>query len=77
MPPVLGPEHHVALGLIPWETRAVDDLNATTTGPPQFELWMRTPGVDPVLAPALAAYATYLTRVPTRPLRATTRSTFY
>jgi acyl-CoA thioesterase-2 len=70
VPPVLGPEHRVVLDLIPWETRAVDDLNATTTGPPQFELWMRTPGVDPVLAPALAAYATDLTLIGTalRPL---------
>ena len=33
-------------------------------------LWMRTPGVDPVLAPALAAYATDLTLIGTalRPL---------
>ena len=62
---VLGPEHRVALDLIPWETRAVDDLNVTTTGPPQFEFWMRTPAVDPALAPALAAYATDLTLIGT------------
>ncbi len=65
VPPVLGPEHRLALDLIPWETRAIDDLNATTTGPPQFEFWMRTPDVDPALAPALAAYATDLTLIGT------------
>jgi acyl-CoA thioesterase-2 len=68
--PVPGPEREVALDLIPWETRAADDLNATTTGPPEFELWMRTPSTDPALAPALAAYATDLTLIGTalRPL---------
>ena len=68
--PVPGPEHEVPLDLIPWQTRAADDLNATTTGPPEFELWMRTPSVDPDLAPALAAYATDLTLIGTalRPL---------
>jgi acyl-CoA thioesterase II len=65
VPAVLGPEHEVALDLIPWETRADVDLNATTTGPPQFEFWMRTPAVDPQLAPALTAYATDLTLIGT------------
>jgi acyl-CoA thioesterase-2 len=65
VPPVLGPEHELALDLIPWETRAAADLNATTTGPPRFEFWMRTPEVDPTLAPALAAYATDLTLIGT------------
>jgi acyl-CoA thioesterase II len=65
MPAVLGPEYQLTLDLIPWETRAVVDLNATTTGPPQFEVWMRTPSVDPELAPALAAYATDLTLIGT------------
>ena len=60
-----GREHRLALDLVPWETRAVDDLNATTTGPPQFEFWMRTPQVDPDLAPALSAYATDLTLIGT------------
>jgi acyl-CoA thioesterase-2 len=46
------------------DPRAVD-LNVTTTGPPQFEVWMRTPAVDPELAPALAAYATDLTLIGT------------
>jgi acyl-CoA thioesterase II len=62
---VLGPEHDTALDLIPWQTRAVVDLNATTTGPPQFEFWMRTPTVDAELAPPLAAYATDLTLIGT------------
>ena len=53
------------LDLIPWETRATVDLNASTTGPPEFEVWMRTPAVDPALAPALAAYATDLTLIGT------------
>jgi acyl-CoA thioesterase-2 len=65
VPAVLGPDCEVAIDLIPWETRAVVDLNVTTTGPPQFEVWMRTPAVDPVLAPALAAYATDLTLIGT------------
>ena len=65
VPAVLGPEHRLALDLIPWETRAVDDLNLTRTGPPDFEFWMRTPDVDPALAPALAAYATDLTLIGT------------
>ncbi len=43
----VGPEHEIALDLIPWETRAAVDLNATTTGPPQFEFWMRTPRLIP------------------------------
>lgn len=63
--PVLGPEHRLALDLIPWETRAAVDLNATTTGAPHFEMWMRTTEVDPTLAPALAAYATDLTLIGT------------
>jgi acyl-CoA thioesterase-2 len=62
---VLGPEHEIALDLIPWETRATLDLNATTIGPPEFEFWMRTPAVDRSLAPALAAYATDLTLIGT------------
>jgi acyl-CoA thioesterase-2 len=62
---VPGPDHDVELGLIPWETRTAADLNATTTGPPEFELWIRTPPVDPELAPALAAYATDLTLIGT------------
>ena len=65
VPAVFGPDCEVALDQIPWETRAAVDLNITTTGPPQFEVWMRTPAVDPELAPALAAYATDLTLIGT------------
>jgi acyl-CoA thioesterase-2 len=65
VPAVLGPEHEVGLDLIPWQTRAAVDLNATTTGPAEFEFWMRTPAVDPALATALAAYATDLTLIGT------------
>jgi acyl-CoA thioesterase-2 len=62
---VPGPEREMTLGLIPWETRALVDLNDPSTGPPEFELWMRTPPVDADLAPALAAYATDLTLIGT------------
>ncbi|MGE2723646.1 acyl-CoA thioesterase [Mycolicibacterium pulveris] len=65
VPPVLGPEHELPLDLIPWETRATVDLDTTTTGPPSFEFWMRTPPVDAELAPALTAYATDLTLIGT------------
>ena len=65
VPAVLGPEHRLTLDLIRWETRAAVDLNVTTTGSPQFEVWMRTPAVDPELAAALAAYATDLTLIGT------------
>jgi len=65
VPPVLGPEHDRPLDLIPWQTRTTVDLNATGTGPPEFEMWMRTPAVHPDLAPALTAYATDLTLIGT------------
>jgi acyl-CoA thioesterase II len=65
VPAVLGPEHQVAVDLIPWEIRTTVDLNATAAGPPEFEAWMRTPAADPELAPALAAYATDLTLIGT------------
>jgi acyl-CoA thioesterase-2 len=65
VPSVLGADHRLTLDLIPWETRAADDLSLTTTGPPEFEFWMRTPDVDPALATALAAYATDLTLIGT------------
>jgi acyl-CoA thioesterase II len=65
VPTVLGPEHQVALDLIPWEARAAVDLSATAVGPPDYEVWMRTPAVDPALAPALAAYGTDLTLIGT------------
>jgi acyl-CoA thioesterase II len=70
VPALLDETHRVELDLIPWETRCADDLNASTAGPPQFEVWMRTPAVDGEFAPALTAYATDLTLIGTalRPL---------
>jgi acyl-CoA thioesterase-2 len=60
VPAVLDEEHKVEYDLLPWETRSTTDLDAITAGPPEFELWMRTPEVSSVLAPALTAYATDL-----------------
>ena len=65
IPGVLGADHRIALDPIPWETRSADDLDDTTSGPPEFKLWMRTPSVGPDLAPALTAYATDLTLIGT------------
>jgi acyl-CoA thioesterase-2 len=67
---LLDENHRVELDLIPWETRSADDLGAVSTGPPRFEVWMRTPAVDGEFAPALTAYATDLTLIGTalRPL---------
>ncbi|WIM86076.1 thioesterase family protein [Candidatus Mycobacterium wuenschmannii] len=62
---LLDEKHRIDLDLIPWETRSADDLTATTTGPPNFEVWMRTPAADADLAPALTAYATDLTLIGT------------
>jgi acyl-CoA thioesterase-2 len=70
VPALPGEEQRADLGLIPWETRTTTDLDADTAGPPEYDLWMRTPPVDPDLAPALTAYATDLTLIGTalRPL---------
>lgn len=64
-PPLPGPEHQVRLDLLPWETRATADLDSPKSGPPELDLWMRTPALDPDLAPAVAAYATDLTLIGT------------
>ncbi|MFI9833139.1 acyl-CoA thioesterase [Streptomyces sp. NPDC051913] len=71
VPALLGPEHRVELRLLPWETRTAADLDAPDAGPPDFELWMRTPAADPRLFSALTAYATDLTLIGTalRPLK--------
>lgn len=58
-------DHTVAVELLPWEVRTRTDLNSTDTGSPEFEMWIRTPEVDPALAPALAGYATDLTLIGT------------
>jgi acyl-CoA thioesterase-2 len=70
VPPVPAAEHRLEIGLLPWETRSTTDLDSPTAGPPEFELWMRTPPVSPALVPALTAYATDLTLIGTalRPL---------
>ncbi|MEV0707718.1 acyl-CoA thioesterase [Nocardia aurea] len=57
VPSVLSPRFHIGHGLLPWEARSADDLNALTAQPPDYDLWMRTPTVDPALAEALVAYA--------------------
>jgi acyl-CoA thioesterase-2 len=65
-PPALpGEEHLVKIDLLPWETRATADLDSPHPSPPSFEMWMRTPPVDPALAPPLAAYSTDLTLIGT------------
>ncbi|MDQ1696312.1 MAG: acyl-CoA thioesterase [Frankiaceae bacterium] len=57
------------LGMIPWETRAVDgvDLAARDVGPASYRFWMRTPSLpdSPPLHQALLAYATDLTIIGT------------
>ncbi|MFI5720386.1 acyl-CoA thioesterase [Nocardia sp. NPDC051750] len=60
VPPVPGPEHQVEIGLIPWETRSLTDLNDKAAGPAEYDLWMRTPEVGAELAPGLVSYATDL-----------------
>jgi acyl-CoA thioesterase-2 len=67
---VPGPEHHVDLSLLPWDTRSDADLDAREPAPPEFSLWMRPPPVDHGLVPAVVAYATDLTLIGTalRPL---------
>jgi acyl-CoA thioesterase-2 len=64
-PALLDEKYRAELDLIPWETRCADDPNASSAGPPQLEVWMRTPAVGGELAPALAAYATDLTLIGT------------
>ena len=65
VPPLPGPEHRVALDLLPWENRSTADLDAPAAAPPELELWWRTPPVKAELATALTAYATDLTLIGT------------
>jgi acyl-CoA thioesterase-2 len=65
VPTPLGPEHTLAIDMIPWEIRATGDLNDDGVATARFEMWMQTPDVDPALAPALTAYATDLTLIGT------------
>lgn len=60
VPTVPGPEHTVEIGLIPWETRSLTDLNDKAAGPAEYDLWMRTPEIGGELAPGLVSYATDL-----------------
>jgi acyl-CoA thioesterase-2 len=70
VPAVPGPEHTADINMIPWEIRTTVDLDVRDVAPAEMELWLRTPEVDPALAPALTAYATDLTLIGTalRPL---------
>jgi acyl-CoA thioesterase-2 len=70
VPPVPPDEQRVAIDLLPWETRTGADLDSRAPAPPELELWMLTPPVDPALGPALIAYGTDLTLIGTalRPL---------
>jgi acyl-CoA thioesterase II len=62
---VPGPDAQVELDLLPFETRATEDLDSPLSAPPRYGLWLRTPTVAPVLAPSLLAYATDLTLIGT------------
>lgn len=70
VPALLGAEHRADIGMIPWEIRTLGGLDDEAAGPPDYEMWMRTPEVDPELGPVLVAYATDLTLIGTalRPL---------
>ena len=66
VPQVLGPEHRLDLDLIPWETRAVDDLSAHHDGPADSSNSGCAHRMSTrALAPALTAYATDLTLIGT------------
>ncbi len=75
-PALLSAEHKVDWNLLPWETRAAADLDDSAYAPPEFEFWMRTPEVDPQLAPAITAYATDLNLIGTalRPMEGVRQS---
>ncbi|GGV28767.1 acyl-CoA thioesterase II [Actinomadura cremea] len=65
VPSVPGPEHAVSVGMFPWETRSVGDLDAREAVAPEYDLWMRTPEAPAGLAPAITAYATDLNLIGT------------
>jgi acyl-CoA thioesterase len=65
VPDVPGPEHQVDLGLLPWETRAAQDLDSRDAAAPEYSLWMRTPAVSRELAQPIIAYGTDLTLIGT------------
>ena len=74
-PSVPGAEHDVDLSLLPWDTRAIVEVDSPKSEPPEYDLWMRTPTVAPELAPALTAYASDLSLIGTalRPLEGVTQ----
>ncbi|MEU3619172.1 acyl-CoA thioesterase domain-containing protein [Streptomyces sp. NPDC006872] len=74
-PALPGPERGVELPLLPWESRAVADLDTEKSEPPVFELWTRIPEAHRSLGPALLAYATDLTPIGTalRPVAGVTQ----
>jgi acyl-CoA thioesterase-2 len=63
--PVFDADLRVEMELIPWETRAAVDLDATDAGTPEYELWMRSPQVEADLTVPLFGYATDLTLIGT------------
>jgi acyl-CoA thioesterase-2 len=71
-PPDVGPPDAAArvdLGMVPWETRVVGevDLSDRATGPARLEMWMRAPAVagERATHQALLAHATDLTLIGT------------
>ncbi|MFI6377176.1 acyl-CoA thioesterase [Streptomyces sp. NPDC050546] len=76
VPALPGPERVVELGLLPWESRAADDLDTPKAEGPEYELWTRIPEAPPLLSPALLAYATDLTPIGTalRPVEGLTQA---
>lgn len=66
IPALPSAEHKIdGMELLPWEVRSLTDLNDPAARAPEYELWMRTPTVEPELAQAIAAYATDLTLIGT------------
>lgn len=65
VPGVLPADTRTEYSLIPWETRTTTDLADSGVSAPEFEMWMRTPEVDSLFAPALTAYATDLNLIGT------------
>ncbi|MFE2066506.1 acyl-CoA thioesterase [Streptomyces sp. NPDC059467] len=76
VPALPGPERTVELGLLPWESRAVTDLDTAKSEPPAYALWTRIPAAESGLGPALLAYATDLTLIGTalRPVEGVTQA---
>jgi acyl-CoA thioesterase-2 len=72
-PPEVGPPDDAPvldLGMVPWEVRSVGgvDVADKTVGPPDLQLWMRTPPLDAdrlAVHQALLAHATDLTLIGT------------